>query len=84
MFYTKTSDGNFIETQVPPDEVPMINRDIKVFKLSNGTILKTNNQLFFEIVPEVPEGYLTAEVLWDYKPSGITHAVLYCIKRLTL
>ena len=78
-FYTKLSDGNFMMTQVSPDEVPMINRVTKVFKLSNGTIIKTNNQLFFDIVPKVPEGYLSAEILWepDYKVSDITQTILY-------
>ena len=79
MFYTKTADGNFVKTRVPYEEVPMINRDTKVFKLSNGSLLKTNNQIFLEVVPKVPEGSLTAEVLWDgdYKESDITHTVLY-------
>ena len=79
MFYAKTSDGNYVKTVIPDYKVPMINRDIKVFKLSNGSILKTNNQIFLEVVPKVPEGYLSADVLQDgtYKPSDITHTILY-------
>jgi hypothetical protein len=79
MFYTRTSDGNYVKTVIPDYKAPMINRDTKVFKLSNGSILKTNNQIFLEVVPKVPEGYLSAEVLWDgtYKPSDITHTILY-------
>jgi len=79
MFYTKTADGNYVKTRVPPDEVPIFKRDTKVFKLSNGSLLKTNNQMFLEVVSKVPEGCLTAEVLWDggYKESDITHTIMY-------
>jgi hypothetical protein len=77
MFYAKTSDGNFVKTWVPNDEVPVMNRETWVFKLSNGSVLMTNNQIFSDIVPKVPEGYLTAEVLWDYKSSDITHTIMY-------
>jgi hypothetical protein len=77
MFYTLTYERSYVKTVIPDYEVPMVDRETKVFKLSNGSILKTNNHVFLEVVPKVPEGYLSAEVLWDYKPSDITHTMLY-------
>jgi len=76
-FYTKTTDGNFIATRISNYMISMINRDAKLFKLSDGTIIKSNNHVFFDIVPEIPDGSLMGEVIWDCHPDEITHTILY-------
>jgi hypothetical protein len=77
MYYIKTSDGSYIETLIQREKIPLFNRDTKVFKLSNGSIMKTNNFKFLNTVKNVPEGSIRGEILWEYKDSDVTDFIVY-------
>jgi hypothetical protein len=77
MYYIKTATDEFMETSIDIEKIATLSRDIKVFKLSNGKIIKTNNFTFYEIVKDVPEGAVSGEVLWDYKEKDVTDRILY-------
>jgi hypothetical protein len=77
MYYIQTANGDFIETEINKEKLTYLSRDIKVFKLSNSKVIKTNNFTFFDIVKRVPEGAISGEVLWDYKERDITEFLVY-------
>jgi len=77
MFYTKTSSGEFIETQITPKKLAYLSRDVKVFKLSNNQVIKTNNFTFYDTVKSLPENAISGEVLWDYKDKDVTDVLVY-------
>jgi hypothetical protein len=77
LFYTKTSSGEFIETEVTVNKITHLSRDVKVFKLSNNRIIKTNNYAFYDTVKSLPEGAISGEVLWDYKDNDVTDVLVY-------
>lgn len=77
MYYIKTSTNEFIETSIEKDKLQFLSRDIKVFKLSNNKIIKTNNFTFYDIVKNVPEGAISGEVLWEYKEKDVTDLLVY-------
>jgi hypothetical protein len=77
MYYIQTANGDFIETEINKEKLTYLSRDVKVFKLSNSKVIKTNNFTFFDIVKRVPEGAISGEVLWDYKERDITEFLVY-------
>lgn len=77
MFYIKTSSGEFIETQITPKKLAHLSRDVKVFRLSNNQVIKTNNFTFYEIIKSLPEGSISGEVVWDYKDKDVTDVLVY-------
>ena len=77
MYYIKTANGEYIETEINKEKLTYLSRDIKVFKLSNNKVIKTNNFTFFDIVKNVPEGAISGEVLWDYKERDVTEIIVY-------
>jgi hypothetical protein len=77
MYYIQTANGDFIETEINKEKLTHLSRDVKVFKLSNSKVIKTNNFTFFDIVKRVPEGAISGEVLWDYKERDITELLVY-------
>ena len=76
MYYIKAASGGFIETLIEREKIACLSRDIKVFKLSNGKVIKTNNFMFHDIVKDVPEGAICGEVLWEYKEKDVTDLIL--------
>jgi hypothetical protein len=76
MYYIKAASGGFIETRIEHMKIECLSRDIKVFKLSNGKVIKTNNFMFHDIVKDVPEGAICGEVLWEYKEKDLTDIIL--------
>ncbi len=77
MYYIKTATEEFMETEITKDKILYLSRDIKVFKLSNNKIIKTNNFTFYETVKNVPDGAISGEVLWDYKEKDVTDSIVY-------
>ena len=77
MYYIKTANGEYMETEINKEKLTYLSRDIKVFKLSNNKVIKTNNFTFFDIVKNVPEGAISGEVLWDYKERDVTEIIVY-------
>lgn len=77
MYYIQTANGDFIETEINKEKLTYLSRDVKVFKLSNNKVIKTNNFTFFDIVKRVPEGAISGEVLWDYKEREVTESIVY-------
>jgi hypothetical protein len=77
MYYIQTANGEYIETEINKEKLTHLSRDVKVFKLSNNRVIKTNNFTFFDIVKRVPEGAISGEVLWDYKERDITEFLVY-------
>ena len=77
MFYIETSAGEFMETEIAIEKIKYLSRDVKVFKLSNNRVIKTNNFVFHDTVKRLPEGSIRGEVLWDYKERDITDTVVY-------
>ena len=77
MYYIQTANGDFIETEINKEKLIHLSRDVKVFKLSNNKVIKTNNFTFFDIVKRVPEGAISGEVLWDYKDRDVTEFLVY-------
>jgi hypothetical protein len=77
MYYIQTANGDFIETEINKEKLAYLSRDVKVFKLSNSKVIKTNNFTFFDIVKRVPEGAISGEVLWDYKEREVTESIVY-------
>lgn len=77
MYYIQTSNGEYIETEINKEKLIHLSRDVKVFKLSNNKVIKTNNFTFFDIVKMVPEGSISGEVLWDYKERDVTEFLVY-------
>ena len=77
MYYISTSTGEFIEVEIPHKKIPLLSRDVKVFKLSNDRVIKTNNYAFYDIVKSLPEGAISGEVVWDYKDKDVTDVLVY-------
>jgi hypothetical protein len=77
MYYIQTANGEYIETEINKEKLLHLSRDIKVFKLSNNRVIKTNNFTFFDIVKRVPEGAISGEVMWDYKERDVTEFLVY-------
>jgi len=77
MYYIKTATEEFMETEITKDKILYLSRDIKVFKLSNNKIIKTNNFTFYDIVKNLPDGAISGEVLWDYKEKDVTDSIVY-------
>ena len=77
MYYIKAASGGFIETLIESEKINCLSRDVKVFKLSNGKIIKTNNFTFCDIIKDVPEGAICGEVLWEYKEKDVTDLIIY-------
>ena len=76
MYYIKAASGGFIETIIECTKIECLSRDTKVFKMSNGKVIKTNNFMFRDIVKDVPEGAICGEVLWEYKQKDLTDLIL--------
>ena len=77
MYYIKTSTNEFIEVEIPQKKIPLLSRDVKVFRLSNNRVIKTNNFMFCDIVKSLPEGAISGEVAWDYKEREVTDVLVY-------
>ena len=77
MYYIQTSNGEYMETEINKEKLTHLSRDIKVFKLSNGKVIKTNKFTFFDIVKKMPEKAISGEVLWDYKEKDVTEFIVY-------
>jgi hypothetical protein len=77
MYYIRTSTGEFMETEIPTEKIQYLSRDVKVFRLSNNQVIKTNNFTFYDTVKSLPEGSISGEVLWDYKEKDVTDVLVY-------
>jgi hypothetical protein len=77
MYYIRTSTNEFMEVEIPQKKMTYLSRDVKVFKLSNNRVIKTNNFTFYDIVKSLPEGGISGEVLWDYKEKDVTDVLVY-------
>jgi hypothetical protein len=77
LFYVKTSNGEFLKTIIDPKCEIIFNRDIKVFKLSDGTTIKTNRFTFLESLKSLPESAISGEVIWNYQEKDVTEFLVY-------
>ena len=77
MYYIRTANGGYIETIIEKEKIPYLSRDIKVFKMDNNKVFKTNNYTFGDLVKNVPDGFICGEVIWDYKEKDVTDLIVY-------
>jgi hypothetical protein len=77
MYYLRAASGGFIETIIEKEKMLFLSRDVKVFKMDNNKVFKTNNYTFGDLVKNVPEGAICGEVAWDFREKDVTDTIIY-------
>jgi len=77
MYYIRTANGEFIETIIEKDKMDYLSREVKVFKMDNNKVFKTNNYTFGDIIKNAPESSICGNVIWEYKEKDVTDSIIY-------